>query len=630
MTPRGLIRALVAWACLVSLGSAQNQPAVVERPQMPIPIRPYMAPTIPPIQLRNTDRLHSLIRAGHLYLTVADALALAIENNLNLEIDRYGPALSQSALERAKAGGPLRGVPSASAQISSVNAGVGVSGSTLSAGLSSGGGGGTTTGTGAASIQQVGAITPNLDPVLQDATTWAHLSQPQANTVVSQTDVLVQSVHVDNTTLQEGLLTGGVVQFRNYYQYLKENAPSDNLNPVTAPHVDLAIQQNFLRGFGIKLNDRNIRIAKLNTTASLEMYRSQLLDLVAQVLNLYWNLVSANDELRARQHALEVAQKFVEDTRKEIGAGAIPRVQLPRAEAEAASRRTDLTIAEANVRQQATLLKEALSHTEDPALEAADIVPLEQIQVPQTDDLPPLRQAVATAMAKRPDVAVAKFRDETTEISLLGTTNPLMPSLQATLQTYDRGVGGTPQIVDGQSPNPYFIGGYGTALGQIFRHNFPNYQATVNFSISVGNRQAQGDYGIDQLTFRQQQVRGQRDMNQIVVDLSSQMSALRQARLRYSAARDTRILQEQLLEAEQKKFTSGLSTFNDLIIDQRAVVTAQISEVTAMATYVRARVSLDQVMGETLEVNHISLAEGLNGRVSRESTLPATIEAPKK
>jgi outer membrane protein TolC len=119
-------------------------------------------------------------------------------------------------------------------------------------------------------------------------------------------------------------------------------------------------------------------------------------------------------------------------------------------------------------------------------------------------------------------------------------------------------------------------------------------------------------------------------LNQIVVDLSSQMSALRQARLRYSAARDTRILQEQLLEAEQKKFTSGLSTFNDLIIDQRAVVTAQISEVTAMATYVRARVSLDQVMGETLEVNHISLAEGLNGRVSRESTLPATIEAPKK
>lgn len=630
MTARELVRGSIACACLVSLCSAQNQPVVVERPQTPIPIRSYMAPAIPPIRLRNTDRLHSLIRAGHLYLTVADTLALAIENNLNLEVERYGPALAQSALERSKAGGPLRGVPSASAQISSVNAGVGVSGSTLSAGLSGGSSGGTSGGSGAASIQQVGAITPNLDPVLQSASTWAHLTQPQANTVVSQTDALVQTIHVDNTTLQEGLLTGGIVQFRNYYQYLKENAPSDNLNPVTAPHMDLAIQQNFLRGFGVKLNNRDIRIARINTTASLEAYRSQLLDLVAQVLNLYWNLVSANDELQARQRALEVAQKFVEDTRREIGAGAIPRVQLPRAEAEAASRRTDLTIAEANVRQQAILLKEALSHTEDPALEAAEIVPLERITIPETDNLPPLRQAVATAMAKRPDVAVAKFRDETTEISLLGTTNPLLPTLQATLQTYDRGVGGTPQIVDGQGPNPYFVGSYGTALGQIFRHNFPNYQANVNFSIAVGNRQAQGDYGIDQLTFRQQQVRGQRDLNQIVVDLSSQMSALRQARLRYSAARDTRILQEQLLEAEQKKFTSGLSTFNDLIIDQRAVVTARISEVNAMATYVRARVSLDQVMGETLEVNHISLAEGLSGRISRESALPAIPEAPKK
>ena len=235
--------------------------------------------------------LNSLLRAGKLYLTVQDAIALAIENNLDLEIDRYGPLLAQSALERAQAGGPIRGVPSASAQVSSVNAGVGVNGSTQSAGLSGGGGGGSGGSRGNAAIQQVGAITPNLDPVLQSTTTQAHLTQPQANTVLSQTNALIQSVRTTNTTVQMGLLSGGMVQFRNYEQSFKENAPSDTLNPAVGPHMDLAFQHSLLQGFGVKLNDRGIRIAKINTGASLESFRSQLLDLVANVLNSYWDLV---------------------------------------------------------------------------------------------------------------------------------------------------------------------------------------------------------------------------------------------------------------------------------------------------------------------------------------------------
>ena len=133
-----------------------------------------------------------------------DAIALAIENNLGLEIDRYGPLLAQAALERALAGGPVRGVPSASAQVSSVNAGVGVNGSAQSAGLGGGGGGGSGGSSGNAAIQQVGAITPNLDPILQSTTTQAHLTQPQANTVLSQTNALIQSVRTTNTTLADG------------------------------------------------------------------------------------------------------------------------------------------------------------------------------------------------------------------------------------------------------------------------------------------------------------------------------------------------------------------------------------------------------------------------------------------
>ncbi|MFN7997596.1 MAG: TolC family protein [Bryobacteraceae bacterium] len=628
-SPRPVARVLIACACLLVQSAAQDRQFIIEKAPLPVPLRSYAAPAIPPVRLSNSDRLHGLIRAGKLYLSVQDALALAIENNLGLEIDRYGPLLAHSALERARAGGPIRGVPSASAQVASVNAGVGVNGSVQSAGLSGGNQGGSGQNGGAASIQQVGAITPNLDPILQNTTTFAHLSQPQANTVVSQTNSLIQSIHTYNTVLQQGLLSGGLVQFRDYEQYLKENSPTDSLNPAMGPHMDLYLRHNLLQGFGVKLNSRGIRIAEINAVASRETFRSQMLDLCASVLSLYWGFVSSLDELKVRQRAVAITQKFYEDTKKEIAAGALPAVQLPRSESEAATRRQDLYLAEQNVGQQAALLKDAISRTPDPLLDAAEIIPLDRIEIPENDDLPTLRQLVETAAAKRPDVAVAKYRNETTELGLLGTANPLLPSLQVQLQTYNRGVAGTPQIVDGEGPNPYFVGGYGTALKQIFRRNFPNNQAGINFSGSLGNRQAQGDYGIDQLQYRQSQLSSQRDLNQIVVDISNQVSALRQSRARYAAARDTRILQEQLLEVDRKKFSYGIATFNEMIIDQRTLVAAQLSEVAALTTYARARISLDQVLGETLEKNRITLDEGINGRVATLSTAPQVPPAVK-
>jgi outer membrane protein len=613
MRPRKDVAPLVACICAAAVCFAQGQQVTIEKPHLPIPFRSYAPPTVSASRPGNSRRLHDLLRAGKLYLTVQDALALAIENNLNLEIDRYGPLLAQSALERQKAGGPLRGVPSASAQVASVDAGVGVNGSVQSAGLSNGGSGSNGGNAGGAAIQQVGAVTPNLDPVLQNTTTFEHLTQPQPNILVSQANPLIQSLHVYNTVLQEGLITGGYVQYRDYEEYLKENAPSDNLEPAQGPYMSLALRHNLLQGFGVKLNDRFIRIAQINTVASRETFRSQLLDLTASVLNLYWDLVSANDELKVRQSALETSQKFFEDTQKEIAAGAMPRVQLPRVKAEAASRQQDVVVAQYNVRQWEGMLKDAITRAMDPQIEAAEIVTLDRIQVPDTDDLPPLRQLVSTAMEKRPDVALAKFRDQTSQISLAGTENPLLPNLTLQLQTYDRGVAGAAQY----NPNPYFVGGYGTALKQIFRRDFPNEAGSLSLSIPLRNRQAQSDYGIDQLQYRQSQVSSQRDTNQIVVDISNQLSALRQSRAKYSAAKDTRILQEELLASERKKFSYGISTFNDIISDQRVLVDAQISELNAAITYARARVSLDQVLGETLEKNNISLDEGLSGQVHR-------------
>ncbi|HWD00549.1 MAG TPA: TolC family protein [Candidatus Sulfopaludibacter sp.] len=623
MTPRAASRVLLAWLLVCSQAAAQRLPIQPTRPQYPIGIRSYAPQHVPPVRLVNSSRLHALLRAGKLYLSAEDTVALAIENNLNLEIERYNPLVAQSALERSKAGGAIRGVPSGVAQISAADSGIGVNGTLAAAGLSSGGGGNGGVGNGGgATIQQIGAVTPQLDPYVQNATSFSHLTQPQANTTQSQTAALVDSIRAYNTVLTQNLITGGSVQFRSFEYWDKENAPTNVLNPAVGPHMDVTVTHNLLRGFGAHLNDRFIRIAKLNVGGSIETFRSRLLNTVVAALNQYWDLVAAGDELSARKRALEIAQKFREDTTREIGAGAMPRVEGPRAEAEATSRLADLALAQQNYSLREFALKQMIVRVDDPAVDAAEIVPVDHIVVPPAEELPPLRTLLKTALEKRPDIAVSKIRNQTDDINLAGTTNPLLPSLRVSGTTYNRGVAGTPQPASGIQANPYFYGSYGTALGQIFRRNFPSEQGSVGFSATVGNNVAQADYAVDQLQFHQNDLTDQRDLNRIVVDISSQMNALQQARSRHTAARDTRVLQEQLLAAEQEKFTSGLSTFNNLIADQRLLVAAQISEVNAAATYIHARISLDQVVGETLEKNHILLPEALEGKISRSSGAP--------
>jgi outer membrane protein len=630
---RALWIALAAAALLQAQPPDAGQPVTIQLAKVPAAIRPYMAPTTAPIRLHNSSRLNGLMRAGNLYLTVTDALALAIENNLNLEIDRYGPLTADANLERARAGGPLRGVLPGITQIAAVDSGVGVNGTIAAAGLSSGGGGGGGSGSsGGATVQQIGAVVPNFDATLQNATSFGHITAPQTYTNLAGSTSLVEFNHTYNTQLTQGLITGGSVTYREYQQTFGENVTGDFVNPSSAVRMDVILRQPLLQGFGVSLNNRTIRVSQINTTASREVFRGQLLDLAASVLNLYYTLAAANDEMKARQRSLEIAQKFLGDTRKEIAAEAIPAIQLPPAEAEVSQRRQELQIAQSNVRQQEVLMKEAISHTEDPALEAAGIVLVDRIEVPEKDDLPPLRELVQTAMSKRPDVAVSKYRDQTDEINLAGTTNPLLPNLNTQFQTFNRGVAGDGHTVNGQLPNPDFVGGYPRSFQQLFQHDFSNYYGAFTFSIPFGNRQAQGDYGVEQLQHRQQEVISQRDINTIVVDVAGRMTALQQAHAHYNTARETRILEEQLLADDQQGFLSGSksTTFQTLMADQRQLVTAQISEVNAAAAYAHARTSLDQVMGETLERNNITLPEGLNGRVERQSQIPDVLDVGRK
>jgi len=620
MKPRKQFALLLLWSCLLAPLEAQDSAVVVEKPKAPVIVRPYLPTTVPPAKLQNSDRLHSLIRAGKLYLTVQDAIAAAIENNLDLETDRYGPLAAEWQVERQQSGGPLRGVTSGNSLANQNVSGLGVAGALAAAGLTSSNGGSTSGSSGGATISQIGPITPNLDPVLQQTSAYLHLTSPQAITALSQTPTLVNTEHIFDTAVTQGLLTGGAVQVSANEEYLKQNAPSDILNPAVAPTVQIYAQHDFLKNFGVGVNSRFIRVAEKNVTASQETFRSQLLNLVASVLNLYWDLVGDNEELKARRLNLDQAQKFYNDTRRQIELSALAKVDIFRARAELTTRQQEVAIAQATVRQQENLLKDALSRNglEDPLLDTAEVVPLDSIQVPQQDELPPLRQLVARALAKRPDVALSNINQENLEILATGTASGVLPLLRSIGSLTDAGLSGTSSPPPGGSPaDPYYVGGLGNALGQIFRHNFPSWQAELYFQGRFHNRIAQGDYGVDQLQLRQNELITRRSMNQLVVDISNYVTALRQARARYTTAMDARALEEQLLEKEQQKFSHGVSTINDVVTVQRSLGAARVAEVVALTTYSHARVSLDQVLGETLEKNNVSVSAALEGKAGK-------------
>lgn len=629
MNRLNFLRQMVACSCTLTCAWAQGP--TIERPTSPILWRPYMPTTISPTRMTNSLRLHSLIRAGHLYLTLQDAIALAIENDLNLEVARNGPLNAEWTLERAQAGGAPRGVSSASSQIGGAASGLGVLGTAASAGISAGGAGvGGNGGSGGVTTSQIGTTAQVLDPFFQNQTSFSHLDYPQVNATLSSVTALVDAQRIYSNLVQQGLPTGGFLQVKSYEQYLHENSPNDIFNPAVAPYMQIQGQIPLLQGAGLSVNTRQVKVAinNLKVTAR-ETFRSQLENLVASVVTQYWDLVSSGDTLKSRQSALAISEKFYQDTKGQIDLGTLAPVELPRAAAEREARKQDVSIALATVRQQEASLKDQLTRTPDPEVDAAEIVTLDRIEVPADETLPSLRELYATAMAKRPDMAMAKIKDENSDISSLGTKDALKPTAILYFRDWNRGVAGTPQPVPGNVPNAYFVGGYGKALGQVFRDNFPSRYGGIYLSTPIGNRQAQADYGVEQLQIKQGDVSSQRDRNAILVEISNEMIALRQAHARYGTAADSLKLQQQLLDAEKNRFLYGTGTTSAVIVAQRAVVAAESTLISARSAYAHAQSSLENALGETLEVNKVSVEEGLGGQVSRESKIREGAGAPK-
>ena len=621
---------------LAPLALAQQNSVAPLPTKAPAILRPYLAPEVPPVRLANSPRLNELVRAGTLYLTVQDAIALALENNIDIEVARYNPLIQDWNVTLFEAGGALPGVPSNAAQVGSVASGQGVAGSQQAAGVTAPGGTSARAQSTNATISQIGPITPVLDPVIQETSTFSHTTSLYPDSQLSATATLVDATRVHSLTVQQGFLTGGTATLTYTDHYLNENSPNDVLNPTSAPVLSLAVQQYLLNSGGVAVNSRFITVARMNRDASDLVFQTTVTNTVAQVLNAYYSLEADYEDVKAKRNAAETATSFLKNVREQVRVGALAPSETINAESQAVTSQQAVVDSETALKQQEVQLKNLLSRngTADPVLAGARILPVDPIQIPAQDDLPPIGELVKQALANRTDLASEKETEDAQAVSNLGTRNGILPFAVVGGSESQAGIAGVGRTVTYQGftavPNPYFVGGIGTALGQVFRRDFPSESGYGGYEMAFRNRVAQADYSIDQLNYRQMQLVTRKDLNQVQVDVQNYVIALRQTRARYEAAVQSRILEEQLYASERKRFELGASIPYNVAQQQRDLITAQNSQTAALAAYIAARIALDRTTGAILTANHVSLTEARSGRVARVSSISQAPSAIQK
>lgn len=610
---------------LVMVGTVSAQNAISVQPPKGGPLnwftRPYRQWTVPEINLNNSNRLESLVRAGNLYLSAQDVVALTLENNIDIEIQRYGPLLYKQITKRAQSGGLLR-----------TGVGVGVAQGPTSVsltGVSLTASGGTTAGSGASAgglLTQVGPTPPSLDPQLTLVGSWAHTTTPFSNTFLTGTTALINDTRFYEAQLSQTFVFGLNYQLTFESTRSRLNSQDYTINPNDNGFLDLQINQPLLNGFGAAVNGRDILIAKNNEKVGDLQFKQQVITTVSAVLNLYWDLVTFVQDNKAKKDELATAQALFDDNKKQVQIGTLAPIEVTRAEAQVYTSQQDLLVSQTNLLQQETLLKNALSKNgvESPLLADVHIIPLDTIEVPEKDELKPLGELVQAALDHRTEVATQRLNIDSDKKTLVGVKNGLKPSLNAFAELTNNGLAGAMGGAFDPSAAA-LVGGYTTLLSQIFGRDYPNYSAGFSLNIPIRNRAAQGDYVTTALSLRQAQLQLQKQVNQVRVDVQNAVVGLQQARSRYDSAVKARVLQQQTLDADKKRYTLGASTVFQVIQDQQALGAAQTTEVEALANYSHARIAFDEALGTTLEVNHISVNEALAGRVARPSGLPANL-----
>jgi outer membrane protein TolC len=582
------------------------------------------------VDFHNSQRVHDLIRAGNLYLSQADALALAIENNLDVELDRFSFQIADTDLLRAKGGGLLRGI---SFQIVETPTGVGGPLSPVVTNPASGTSvtSGSTVSTNALELgalgepitnlsiqgsipQSTGTAVPIFDPSVAGQLSWMHQNTQQLDLLSYGVPSLVANGFNANAGLVQSFVTGAQVNlaFNNTHQSL--NATDLNYNPYTGSSLGLTITQPLMRGFGPALNTRFMRIAANDRKINTLLFHQQLIATVYGVIRLYTDFVALYEDVKVKQETLAAAEKLFSDTKAQVEEGTLAPVEMTRANAQVFATRQDLINARGVLEEQQAILKNLLTRTgnADPEVQAATIIPTDPLNIPDKEDIRPIQDLFSEALARRPDLGQASLQIENSQIGLKGAQDATRPEVDLVGIVQSNGLAGP---LSAPAANTPFIGGYGTVLDQLFTTKYPTYSIGVQVTVPIHNRIAEADQARDELQLKQSEVRLRQLQNQARLEVEDAVIAIRRARASYDAAVEARRYQQESLEAEQTRYEVGASTAFFVIQYESLLAQAKSTEVAAKSAYVKARAALERATGNILEQHQISLDAGIKGRM---------------
>ena len=600
---------------------------------IPNPLKMYAPTSVPAARLGNTPRLDQLLRDGKIYLSLSDAVLLALENNFDIAIARINLDIADTDILRAKAGGTLRGVSTGLVTGTLGGSGTTVTGGGGPGGTSGGaGGGGTGSGGLVLSTNGGGPAPENLDPALTANMQYEALNQQQSNLLFSGgKPILFTDTATYNFGYTQGFLTGTNLGVTFNNTRVTTNNPFTDYSPDITTTFRATATQHLLQGFGWGLNQRFIVQAKNDRRITDSAFRQQVLYTVNQVENIYWGLVSAYEDEQAKERALAQSNQLTQDNRRQLQIGTLAPLDVVNSDAAVATDKQALVASQSNLEYQQLIMKQAIARNlEDPALTNAPVVPTDRVGLDRLPEEDMAQDAlVQQAYANNPQIEQASLSMKNNLITIKAEKNGLLPTVDA-YAFY-----GASQLAGAQSPDALnFSTGtnyppgqfppvsYGSAVGNLFNSSAPDKGVGVNITVPLRNRVAQADQARSQMEYRQAQMRLQQLYTQIRIQVVNGQFALANDRAQVTAAQAGRDYAAQSLDAEQKKYKLGASTSANVLQQQRNMANSEATLISATAAYAKDRAALLQLLSNTLDRYGINIQDAATGTVTTAPVIP--------
>jgi outer membrane protein len=595
------------------------------------PINAYRPTSIAKANFANSVRLGDLVKDGKIYLSLSDAIALAIENNFDIAIARYNLDIADTDILRSRTGQVPLGV-----NTGIVNNTLGGSSSTLNAG---GGPGGTTVGSGGAgsgtqglslTTQGAGPNPEALDPTVGSAIELQRQETPQSSLFSP-----ASSTNTDqyNFTYNQGFVTGTALTVAFNNERLTTNSPYYSYSPLLSASFTATVTQHLLQGAGIWVNKRFMYQALNTRRITDSSFRQQIIFTVNQVENIYWVLVSAYEDEQAKEHQLEQSTKLDNDDKRQLEIGTVAPLQVVSDDSAVAADKQALMSSQNNLNYQQLIIKQAIARNlNDPALVAAAVIPTDRVSLEEiSEEKQPVEDLVQEAFKQRPELEQAVLQLKNNEITLKGARNALLPILDG-YAFYGATASGGAQSPDclnlfsasgGPCP-PDFVPsiGYATTLSNLVNSTGPNKGVGFTVTVPIRNRTAQAQQARSLMEYRQAELHLEQLYTEIRMQVVNQQLALANDRAQVLSAMASEDYAQQSLDAENKKLQLGASTTANVLLMQRNLAMAENTLISDKAAYAQVRAGLYQTLASTLQHYGINLNDAASGAVNVAPVVP--------